>query len=215
MKNEIKKSLFVGLGLLLTFPVWTMLVCFFDVRAIGPEGSFVGFAAFNGFVHRLMGANMLLYAVTDWLGLVPIATAFGFAVYGLVQWIKGKSIIKVERNILALGIFYIVVIAVYILFETVVINYRPVLINGYLEASYPSSTTMLVMSVMPTSAMQFKMRIGNAVLSRCAEGLTLAFTVFMVVGRVLSGVHWITDIIGGAILSVGLVSVYYAVGLCE
>ena len=99
-------------------------------------------------------------------------------------------------------------LAVYFLFETVVINYRPVLIDGYLEASYPSSTTMLVMCVIPTAIMQFKVRIKNKLLQKIIIFTLAAFTVFMVIGRLVSGVHWFTDIVGGAILSAGLVTLY-------
>ena len=211
MKKKNKKMLVWGASLLAAFVLWTVLIRFVDVQAIGPEGSSVGFATLNGFVHELTGVNLLLYTVTDWLGLVPIAVAFGFAILGLVQLIKRKSLWKVDHNILALGVFYIVVMAAYILFEMVVINYRPTLIDDYLEASYPSSTTMLVMCVMPTAAMQLNVRIKNTVFRWCAIITIVAFTAFMVIGRLISGVHWITDIIGGALLSTALVLIYYAI----
>ncbi|MBR3894445.1 MAG: phosphatase PAP2 family protein, partial [Clostridia bacterium] len=165
--------------------------------------------------HELTGVNWFLYTITDWLGIVPIAVALGFACLGLVQLIKRKSLRKVDHSILALGVFYIVVMAAYIFFEVVVINYRPTLIDGYLEASYPSSTTMLVMCVMPTAAMQLNARIKNTVLRRCAVITIVAFTAFMVIGRLVSGVHWITDIIGGALLSAGLVTMYDVFGKCK
>ena len=215
MEKKNKKRLVLGVSLVVAFVLWTILVCFVDVRAIGPEGSSVGFAALNGFVHELTGVNWILYTVTDWLGLVPIAVALGFAILGLVQLIKRKSLWKVDHSILALGVFYIVVMAAYIFFEVVVINYRPTLIDGYLEASYPSSTTMLVMCVMPTAAMQLNVRIKNTVLRRCAVITIVAFTAFMVIGRLVSGVHWITDIIGGALLSAGLVTMYNVFGKCK
>ena len=215
MEKKNTKLFFVGVGLLVTFVLWTVLVRFVDVRAIGPEGSSVGFATLNRFIHEFTGVNWLLYTVTDWLGLVPIAVAFDFAVLGLVQLIKRKSLWMVDHSILALGVFYIAVMAAYVLFETVVINYRPTLINGYLEASYPSSTTMLVMCVMPTAAMQLNVRIKNTVLRRCAVITIVAFTAFMVIGRLVSGVHWITDIIGGALLSAGLVTMYDVFGKCK
>ena len=195
------------------FVLWTVLVCFVDVRAIGPQESSVGFATLNGYIHDLTGVNMRLYVITDWLGLVPIGVAFGFAVLGLVQWIKRKSLLKVDRSILTLGGFYIVVMAAYILFEIVVINYRPTLIGGYLEASYPSSTTMLVMCVMPTAMMQFSKRIKNDLFRRCVMFIIIAFIVFMVIGRLVSGVHWITDIIGGALFSTSIVLIYYSIGM--
>ena len=211
MEKKNKKRLVLGAGLVVVFVLWTVLVCFVDVRTIGPEGSSVGFATLNGFVHELTGVNWLLYTVTDWLGLVPIAVALGFAILGLVQLIKRKSLWKVDHSILALGVFYIVVMAAYVFFEMVVINYRPTLIDGYLEASYPSSTTMLVMCVMPTAAMQLNARIKNTVFRRCAIIAIVAFTAFMVIGRLISGVHWITDIIGGAMFSIGIVTTYFSI----
>lgn len=157
---------------------------------------------------------MLLYTITDWLGLVPFIFAIGFGFLGFSQWIKRKKIQLVDYDILILGGFYIVVIALYLFFEAVVINYRPVLIGGYLEASYPSSTTMLVLCVMPTSIMQISARIKNRILKSSIIIIITAFTVFMVLGRLISGVHWITDIIGGTLLSSGLVMMYrFVVGI--
>ena len=211
MEKIRKKMFFMGAGFLGAFVLWTVLVSYVDVRAIGQNASSVGFATLNGCVHNLTGVNMFLYTITDWLGLVPIGVAFGFAVLGLVQWVGRKSLFKVDRSILALGGFYIIVLAVYIFFEIVVINYRPVLIDGYLEASYPSSTTMLVMCVMPTAMMQLHARIKSDVFRRCVLISIAAFTAFMVIGRLASGVHWLTDIIGGALVSAGLVITYASV----
>ena len=213
MEKKNRRLFFVGVSLFAVFVLWSVLVCFVDVRAIGPQESSVGFATLNGYIHDLTGVNMSLYVITDWLGLVPIGVAFGFAVLGLVQWIKRKSLLKVDRSILTVGGFYIVVMAAYILFEIVVINYRPTLIGGYLEASYPSSTTMLVMCVMPTAMMQFSKRIKNELFRRCVMFIIIAFIVFMVIGRLVSGVHWITDIIGGALFSTSMVLIYYSIGM--
>ena len=211
MKTEKRKLLFMGASTLLLFALWTVAVSVIDVKAIGPGESSVGFATLNGFVHNFTGVHMSLYTITDWLGLVPIGVAFGFGVLGFMQLVKRKSILRVDSSIIILGIFYIVVMAIYALFEIVVINYRPVLINGYLEASYPSSTTMLVMCVMPTATMQLNGRIKNKLIRRFTTFIIYAFVAFMVIGRLISGVHWISDIIGGIILSVGLVLIYYSV----
>jgi len=135
----------------------------------------------------------------------------GFGILGLCEWIKRKNLFKVEYSILTLGGFYIIVMAVYIFFEMFVVNYRPILINGNLEASYPSSTTMLVMCVMPTAIMQFNSRIKSNIVKKCVNILIIAFIAFMVIARLLSGVHWFSDIIGGALLSAGLVLLYHAI----
>ena len=212
MEKKNSRLFWLGVGLLAVFVLWTVLIRFVDVEAIGPRQSSVGFATLNGYIHNLTGVNMSLYIITDWLGLVPIGVAFGFAVLGIVQCIKRKSLLKVDRSILTLGGFYIVVMAVYILFEIVVINYRPTLIDGYLEASYPSSTTILVMCVMPTAMMQFRTRIKNDLFRRCVMLTITVFITFMVIGRLVSGVHWITDIIGGALFSTAIVLMYYSIG---
>lgn len=214
MKKKNRRYLYISVSMLTAFVLWTAAVCFVDVRAIGPDGSSVGFATFNGFVHKLTGVNMLLYKITDWLGLVPFFAAAGFALSGLAQWIKRKSLCRVDYSLFVLGGFYVAVIAVYILFETVTVNYRPVLINGLLEKSYPSSTTLLVICVMSTAMMQLNSRIKNNAFRKAVSVSISAFIIFMIVGRLVSGVHWFTDIIGGGLLSAGLVTLYrYAITL--
>ena len=209
MKKETKRNLSISISLLTAFILWTALVRIVDRQAIGPQGSTVGFATLNECVHEFFGVHMSLYTLTDGLGVVPIGIILCFALLGLIQWIKRQKLLSVDRNILALGVFYVAVFAIFLLFEMFVINYRPVLIDGALEASYPSSTTMLAMCVMPTAMMQFKRYVKSKVLKVVLVYSSIAFTVFMVMGRMISGVHWITDIIGGALISAGLVMMYY------
>lgn len=211
MKKRSQRNFIIPFGLLAAFILWTVAVRRIDVQPVAPLGSSVGFAALNCLVLGFTGVHMGLYTITDWLSLVPIVVVLGFAILGLVQWIKRKRILKVDRSILTLGGFYVAVMAVYVFFEIFVINYRPVLIEGFLECSYPSSTTMLVMCVMPTALMQFHARIKNGVVKGCITCVMIAFTAFMVIGRLISGVHWFTDIIGGALLSGGLVTLYHRV----
>lgn len=205
-----RKRFCTACGILGGFILWTAGVVFVNVQPIGPEGSEVGIAVLNRMIHDLTGVHMTLYTITDWLGLVPLVFVMGFALLGLVQWVGRKSIWSVDRSILILGGFYTVVLAAYLFFEKFVVNYRPVLIEGVLEASYPSSTTMLVLCVMSTAVMQFRVRIKKPVVRRWVSAGIHAFTVFMVVGRLISGVHWFSDIVGGILLSTGLVLLYDA-----
>lgn len=209
MKKETKNSFLIAVGMLVAFVLWTVAVRFVDVKVIGPNNSSVGFATVNLLFHKLTGVNYTLYTITDWLGLVPVFVCFGFGLLGLIQLMKRKHLLKVDYSILVLGGFYIAVIIAYLFFEECVINYRPVLFDGYLEASYPSSTTLLVLCVMPTAIMQFNTRIKNAIIRWCVVILITVFVAFMVIGRLVSGVHWLTDIIGGALLSSGLVMMYH------
>ncbi len=211
MTNKTKTRAWLSVCMLTAFILWTVAVCLIDVQAIGPNGATVGLATMNGLVHRLTGVNLTLYTITDWLGLIPLAVAVGFGVLGLVQWIRRRHIGNVDVSLYVLGGLYIVTMAVYLLFETVVINVRPVLINGVAEASYPSSTTVLVLCVMPTAMHQLRCRIRCRWWRRTVMILTAAFTVFMVIGRLMSGVHWCSDIIGGVLISAALVGMYGAV----
>ena len=203
-----QKSFWIGVCLLLAFSLFTVLVCAVDVATIGPLETHVGFATVNRFVHDATGVDLFLYTLTDWLGLVPIGTALGFAILGACQLFKRKSLLKVDRSLFVLGGFYVVVIALFLLFEAVAVNYRPVLIDGSLEASYPSSTTLLVLCVMPTAMMQLTVRIKNRVLRRVTILTIAVFIAFTVSARLLSGVHWFTDIVGGMLLSAALVTMY-------
>ena len=208
MNKKDKKLLYIAVFMFAAFAAWTTAICFIDVKSIGPYGSYVGLSTLNKFVHESTGTNMLLYTITDWAGLAPVGTAFGFAVFGLTKWIKRKKFLCIDKDILFLGVFYLLVITAYILFEVFVINYRPILIDGYLEASYPSSTTMLSLCIMLTTIFQFRHRIRNKKIRRWLIIIVLTFTVFMVAGRSISGVHWFTDIAGGILLSLGLVYTY-------
>lgn len=211
MKKKHIENLSATFCFLAAFILWTIAITRLDVQPIGPDGSTVGFATINGFFHDLTGVHMLLYSLTDWLSLVPIAFMLGFALLGLAQWIKRKSVLQVDRSILLLGGFYAITFVAYLFFESFIINYRPIRIEGVLEASYPSSTTMLVICVMTTAGMQLHRRIQNPLLRKCVTTMITVFIALMVIGRLISGVHWITDIIGGALLSAGLIMLYRSV----
>ena len=197
--------------LFVTFILWTVAVCHIDVAPIGPKGSYVGFSTLNVAFHQLTGVHLTLYIATDWLSLIPLGCILGFATLGLIQWIRRRTLAKVDGSILTLGGFYGIVMAAFLFFEQVVINYRPILIDGVLEASYPSSTTLLVLCVMPTTIFQLKHRIKHPGPRNILVWTFTVFSGFMVVARTISGVHWLTDIIGGVLLSAALVLLYLAI----
>jgi len=209
MKENGKKSLRIGMAMVLLFALWTVLVQTVDVQAVGPKGTAVGFAGLNSRVHAWIGVHMKLYTLTDWLGLVPVFVCMWFGMIGLMQWIRRKSLSKVDRDLLVLGGYYLMVILGYLVFEMFPVNYRPVLIDGRLEASYPSSTTLLVLGVMPTLVFQSRRRVKNKMMKRILFGISVGFSIFMVVGRLISGVHWITDIVGAVLLSSGVFCIYH------
>ena len=208
MKQSNHRNLWAGIGFLLAFALWTVLIQYVDVRVVGPEETKIGFAAFNVWFHRLTGVHIILYTVTDWLGLIPIGICLGFGVVGLVQLIRRKSLRQVDPDLFLLGLYYMLVILGYLLFEVVPINYRPILIGGRLEASYPSSTTLLVLSVMPTLKLQIDRRSNCVFVKKLTGAFVILFSMFTTIGRLVSGVHWATDIVGAMFLSLGLFFIY-------
>ena len=212
MKRTEKKNLIIGVGFCLAFAIWTLLIQKVDVQPVGQNGTDVGFATINCWFHKLTGVHMGIYTITDWLGLVPIFVCLVFAGLGFIQLVKRKNLFKVDHDILGLGIYYILVIFGYLIFEMIPINYRPVLIEGIMEASYPSSTTLLVLSVMPTLWFQAKRRMKDGIALKCICIFSVLFSLFMIIGRTVAGVHWLTDIVGSILLSAGLFLIYESVG---
>ena len=208
MKN--KNNLFVSgiSGLLVMLLI--VLVRFVDVRPIGPEGTSIGLSRLNGFFFRLSGVNILWYHITDWLGVAAILVAFLFAMAGFVQLIKRRSILKVDHEILALGCLYIVVIGLYVLFEIVIVNYRPIIMPDGIhpEASFPSSHTMLVCVIMGSAIMLIGKYVKEKRLCRVLRGICAAIIGMTVIGRLIAGVHWFTDIVGGVLISIFLLSLF-------
>ncbi len=204
----MKKNLKMSFIFLIGFVVWTYLVQIVDVGMIGESQTSVGFSSMNEWFFSFTGVHMLIYYITDWLSLIPLGVCLFFGVIGLIQLVKRKNIFKVDYDILVLGVYYIFVIAIYILFEIIPINYRPILINGIKEVSYPSSTTLLVLTVMLSLSFQIKRRMPNNKLKKLALIVNGLFCVFMVGGRAVSGVHWLSDIIGSLMLSFGLYYLY-------
>ena len=209
-RKKVRRDFRNGGVLLVMFVLFTIAVKFVDVKAIGPQGSSVGFASLNGAVHKLTGEHMLWYNITDILGKAALACAAGFGCLGLYQLVTRKDLRKVDRDLYVLGAFYVLVIGLYALFEVLIINYRPVLIDGELEASYPSSHTMVTIFIMASAVMQFKKRLKPGTLMIAVNALCILVMAVTVIGRFISGVHWFTDIIGGLLLGSGVVYLYRA-----
>ena len=204
-------GIWTGIILLALFAVWTVLIQYVDVQIAGESQTELGFATVNTRFHDLTGVHMEIYDLTDMLHLVPLAVCACFGILGLVQMIRRKGMSKVDKDILLLGVYYILVILAYLLFDALHINYRPVLIEGKAEPSYPSSTTLLVLSVMPTLVYQANRRLPNVGLRITVIVLAVLFSAFMVIGRIVYGVHWLTDFPGAIFLSAGLFLIYRGV----
>ena len=209
----MKKKLIISGIFFVLFAVLLVLVLKVDVAPIGPENTSVGLSTVNKSVHDFFGTNDGLYKVTEYLGYVCLIVAAGFAVGGLVQMIKRKSLLKVDKKILCLGGLYVVIGVIYVFFEKVIVNYRPMIEKGaeHPEASFPSSHTVLACVILGSAIILMKDYVKNKP-QRLLLGSLCGFVAgAVVVGRLVCGVHWITDIIGGVFLSLALIFLFWAV----
>ena len=210
MNKNNNKNLIISLILILLAVTFVFLVKNIDVQAIGINNTYIGFATLNQFIFNAIGVNILWYHITDWLGIIPIFMSFIYAIIGFIQLIKRKSLLKVDKEILLLGVFYLFLILIYILFEKFIVNYRPILMNGFLEASFPSSHTLMAVCICGSSIMVNKILFENKI-SKFSNILSLIIIIVTILGRLISGVHWFTDILGGLIISVALLMTFYSV----
>lgn len=205
-----KKNIITSITTIILAVIYTILVKIIDVAPIGPNNSEVGFSKINGFFHNLLGSNMTIYKITEILGIIPLLMAGIYAIIGLVELIKRKSLTKVDYEIYALAGLYVVVLGLYIFFEKCIINYRPILIDGVLEASYPSSHTLMALCICGSSIIVNK-RIFHKKIFNLENKLSIFLMITIILGRFISGVHWFSDILGGIFISLALLSSFYTV----
>ena len=206
----MKKKMLMMCVFAVLFILLMVLVRVADVAAIGPEGTKIGLSGLNRAVHEATGVNMRWYEATELLGYFSIFVAILFALLGLAQWIRRRSLMKVDGEILSLGILFVLVAVLYVFFEKVIINYRPVIMPGddHVEASFPSTHTMLVCAVMGGIMMIIPRYDKNQTTVTVIRVLCVLVIAAVVVGRLLSGVHWLTDILGGLLLGGALLSLF-------
>ena len=209
-RHKVRRSTAALMWIL--FFVFTILVKNIDVKAIGPSGSMVGFASLNGAVAGLFGYNELFYKLSGYLGYLALLVDAAFALLALLQWITRKRLGKIDKNLLYLMFFYALIITLYIAFMFVVVNYRPVILpdEGGLESSYPSSHTMLAVASCYTAVLNLPTLLRKEKSRKIIGACLTVLGLLVIVGRILSGVHWFTDIFGALILVSAAIMTYLA-----
>lgn len=198
-----KRNIIISIILIAVAIIFTILVKTFDVKNVGLNETELGFSTINKQVFETIGENSICKTITDIIGYFSLALVFFYGVVGLYQLINRKSLFKVDKEIITLGGFYIIVLTLYVLFEKVIINYRPVLEDGKLAASYPSSHTLLSICVC-ISAIWINKKLFKSDMTKLFNYFLFFIAIIATVGRLFSGVHWFTDIIGGIIISSAL-----------
>jgi len=192
--------------LLLLFLVLIALLLGVDVQAVGVEGTSLGLARMNIYLLDVFGFHPWWYALSEWLGVVSLLVVAGFGLLALSQLIRRRSLKRVDRSLYVLFALYGVLAFLYLFFEHVVLNYRP----QVLEPSFPSSHTLLVVFVMGSACVVLSDMMCKGWKRHLLQGLCLLAGAVTVLGRLLSGVHWSTDILGAVLLSASLVFFFAA-----
>ncbi len=208
VKRDFKRPL-VMLVVTILFSVLTFVV---DRKPIGYDGTSVGFSSINGLFAGSFGYNPVMDTLSDIAMYLSFLVVVAFAFIGVMQLIKGKSLSKVDKAIIGLGILYVIVAVLYVAFDKIPINYRPILQPGEteIETSFPSTHTLVICTVLGSGIVAAKRLFKNEMMVRV---LKIAFIAIMAIGvcaRLFAGVHWLTDIVAGLLFSVTLVSLYTA-----
>lgn len=195
--------LFPGLSLI-GFVIWTILVKVVDVQYVQMNNTYLGFYNFNTTINDwVQTLNTKAYDVLSTILLIFALLSVGcFAILGLIQWIKRKSLKKVDPVIYMLLIGYIVIAIFYIVFEVMKINYSPLSTITDLKSSYPCSHIFISTSYLGIS---FLTMFKYFNFSKLIKGILWAgfgvFTFAMIFTRTFSGCHWFSDVIAAILLS--------------
>lgn len=208
MVEKKKKWFRISIWLLAVAVIYTVLVKYVDVKAIGPGSTKVGFATMNGWFKDLIGYNKMFYTISKYAGVIPFGFCACYGLLGFIELIKKKSLKKVDYRYYILACFYVIFVAMYFFFEKVAINYRPIIVDVKegIEASYPSTHTLLAICLCGSSLIVSKFFIKNETLRKLFDIAAWLLMVVIVVARLISGVHWLSDIIGGIIISLTYLS---------
>lgn len=215
MKKSSKFSfVYPSVILFLLFTIFTVIVKFVDVQKIGETNTEVGLSSINVWFYnnlKYYSAANTWYSISEYLGYLALISPVVFACIGAYQLIKGKKLSAVDKRLRILAGFYVMVVCFYCLFETLVINNRPIFVDGVLEPSYPSSHTLLAICLLGSSIILFKRFISKKWIAFVTyKNIAITTMTLIVIGRLLSSMHWFTDIVGGIILSAALLSLLYS-----
>ena len=206
--KDSKKYLISSIILVLVAIIFTVLVKVIDKGSIGPDNTIVGFQAINDYIKNMFPFNETLYKITKYAGFIPLAFALYYAYIGFMQLLKKKSLKKVVSKIYLIAGFYVVVLVLYVLFDKIAINYRPVIIDKELEPSYPSTHVLLAMCFCLSSVIMSKYYMKKDSIRKVVNIGTWLLMLFIVIGRMICGCHWFTDIIGGILISLALLNIF-------
>ena len=124
---------------------------------------------------------------------------------------KVKNPFKVDFHLSALMLVYVLLVFFYGIGYSIIINYGPVLEDGVLKTSYPSSHVLACITASFCNATFLRYHINKP--TKAWFGVVIGFYAIGFLApilRLISGAHWFTDILGSVLLSTSLIYFYKA-----
>lgn len=147
--------------------------------------------------------------ISDIILLASFAILGVFVVLGLYQLITRKSLLKVDHRLLWMILPLVLIAITYVVFDKfLVLNIRP---NGSGEASFPSTHVMVVSTIFLIIALNLPYYIKSKTAWIIIDIAMLLLIVLVCVGRVLSEMHWLSDVLGGLAFAIIFAVIYYLI----
>ena len=182
---------------------------------IGDLGS-INLRALNNGFRGLFGYEQggyfrSLYLITEGLGVVSILACLFWTGMGIKDLIKYRDINDVDKSIFATWLLYVLALIVWRVTLKISVSYAPVSVHpkSALVVSFPCGNTFLIIISMCSSIyligyfLEEKKKLVLALRVACIAILALG-----IIFRTVSGVNWLTDILGAIGFAVPAVVLY-------
>lgn len=191
-----RKSLDIIISILwLILLIFTILVSFVDVKIFNVTNTKIGLYSLNKiFLVNSINSNYI-NIISNGIFLICLLVIILMLLLITFEYFKTK---KINKNNLNFFIHFLIMVLIWIIFDKIlIINYRPILINGNIEGSYPSTHVMVSTFVLLFLSDQLKKIFKN---DKIFYIISIGLIIIQSISRILLTMHWFTDIIGGLLI---------------
>ncbi len=203
LKKVLNKYSLMGLGFLFIFLI--LLILLMSVDKASNIYKEIGLYNFNK-IFLVDYYNESWDGFSDVILYISILFILGLIIYGIYQLYKRKSLFKVDKDIILTGFGFVFIIIIWFIFDKFIdINYRPIAVNGSAQTSFPSTHVMLAcFSLLATTRIILKRNTNELKYNIITYGGVSILVILCSLGRILSKMHWTTDVLGAIFISLAI-----------
>ena len=152
--------------------------------------------------------------ITNIILILSLIALGAFAVLGLVQWIKRKSLKKVDKQLRWFPLPLALMAATYVVFDKFLpkfFDFMPTRPNGSGEPSFPSTHVMIVATIFFITTIILPKYIKNKVVRIILELLMVIGLALTCTGRVMANMHTPIDVLGGIAFAFIFAEIYFQI----